>query len=325
MTETNEVPETDQQRLEAKIAAIDKRLAEKKNLWLLKSRNDLQDYLETNFDADGTEIPPTPVESQLRHDFSPLEAQEADGYWTVIPSGFGDLPPWLGKSDPMVGLTISNERHAGCVVIKHLQDTAETWINDPEGVAASTSAKKSSPRIFAMAGYAMEGFRYFLPMFDHKGADRLIGFAVLPEIPVSDDERVAYKKNWGKYQAQHSFAGTNWGSFMSDLQSHGQVVWNDDLLASRKEWKDRVDPMGKRHLIPTIMNHPNWVVPGIMDFVNSIEYMRFFYVRSRRKAFRIDVYKEAPVPGYVEKDRAYRDEFEPHGKTSHIAFTLPGA
>ena len=73
MTETNEAPEieeTDQQRLEAKIAAIDKRLAKKKNLWLLKSRNDLQDYLETNFDADGTEIPPTPVESQLRHDFS---------------------------------------------------------------------------------------------------------------------------------------------------------------------------------------------------------------------------------------------------------------
>lgn len=305
---------TDQEKLENDIAVEEAKLRIERNLWGQWSLDQMYIRLETMFDADGMSIPQVPLTSQLIVDFSPQEAQEADGYWTHFPDGYGDLPPWLGESDPAVGLTMTNERHDGCAGIKNMDMVSDLWINDPASVVAQITAKASSERVVAMAGYRMAGQKFFLPMFDHPGADGLTGFAVLPNIPISDEERLAYRKNWGKYQMKVMLGGS--------FRNH-DVVWNDDPTAIRSQWKMLVDPIGLRHKITTIINHPNWVVPALMDYFNTPLFMREFYNTERARASRIDIGAENPVPGYVKQDGAYRTRFEPHDKASHIAFTLP--
>lgn len=219
-------------------------------------------------------------------EFSPPEVVELEGWQNIQPRGFGDLPKKYQSANPFLGLDVSRSRSCGCVFIKNQYESAILWRDHPEAVAEFYRRQQPtasiSERLIRMAGHAMADWRVMLPTAYFAGAyDYIDDYTWTPEgAPFNEDEESVYRLN--VLRAQDS--------------GMGLAMAGADLLAFPLYNGD--ERVGERYLFLHVFNHPQWVLPAVMELYNSGNFKRRQYRAALTRAHAIDNEQRVPVPGY---------------------------
>ena len=271
--------------LNGKIQTLRDRLAKEKNAWDQYALDALLKEAATSFDPDGEYLPDEAATSDVTVQLSPPEVVNATGYWNVQPRAFDILPDWIQKLeiDPSIGLNISVSRSNGCVQIQNQVETSALWIADSETIAANYGV---SARSIKMAGYAMAGWRYLLPAMDWLSPFAWDNYSVQPEVPFNTAEKQLWQRNWSRFQ----FSGGALG---------GAKMQYSDLFVDPKDPATLID-LNNRHVIVTMANHPQHVVPGMMAMFNTGMFMYTRWRSAVNAAHQIDAGMASRVgnPGY---------------------------
>lgn len=285
--------------LNAKIVELEAQYAKDRNMWTKVAIDHLKDERQKWYAADGSLIPVTPAPITPVVQISPPEVVGVDGWWTFVPTGYGNLP-WWGHNIPDInaGLELSVSRDNGCFIVKNQRDTATLWLNDTDAVA---KRYKITPRLVKMVGHRLNNMRYMLPTDNLRGGGpfaNLQDYALNPEVPFNDEE----KRVWRQMFVAHHFGAANLAG--ADFQFTALTLYPAEKDASKRV------PISPRLHCVTVGNHPEWVVPVMMSRYNNGVFIKGAYRAALHEAHQIDNYKVARVPGYEAPPVDRKDYFK---------------
>lgn len=264
------------------------------------------EHINEQLAKEGKAIPPKPEIDPV----SPPEVQNLEGYTklempTVMP------PSWARYGDPDDGLTVSNCRSYGCNQIRNLEDTGTLWSTQSEDIAKFYGGK-FSPRLFMYAGKAMMGHWYLLPsgrisaVFN--GVDTHANdpeYSVKMDWPYNDTE----KKLWMEMFTHYHFGGA-----ALIMGGHGNAP---EVAFHPLKWEDKVID---KHHVPTVANHPWWILPGLNTIFETAKFKRNYFQSALGQLHAMDIGMQPKTDMYIEwkdyapKDMGLRDyhhKFEP--------------
>lgn len=259
------------------------------NFWRQHAIESLRKELDIGFDDEGNEIPVENPTGSLLVQFSPEEAVNAQGFWTVYPSGILDMPPaWITDSgaDPSEGLVITVRRSNGCFGIYNQIETARRWTEDAAAVAEEYGCSR---RVIQVAGHMMKGGGLFmLPTDDTiQNPYGRYGYALQPEIPFNDEEKRVWREMFVRYHFNVT-QRSGWAVHPLELQPS----------AHQAALRQRIDPEG-RHGCVTVANNPQLVVPALMAHFNTAAFKNRYYSSALIVCRDVDAGRRGRVPGYM--------------------------
>lgn len=300
--EEEEIP-TELDVLEDRIERLEAEQEVSWNLWRQDTIEKLKKFALTAFDSEGAQTALIPETENVIHQFSPDEALDLDGWWTVGPGEFGkklsrrltkEIDAYRKRGVDILGdgLELSRRRSNGCWVIRNKQETANEFLRDPQFYANKYG---TSLRVIQMMGYRLDGWKYMLPTFDYYGAtkrkDGQGHFAIDPEVPFNDAEIHNYRYGFSN------------GNFGGGVLAGAKWTTNSIFTNPEAKAKDRISVTSgvNRHRLFIVPNHPHWVIPQMQLLWNTSS---FKYKLWRTVCFNIaDIDRGAkpPQPGYLTR------------------------
>lgn len=280
------------------------------NIFDKRILDELKAHAATGFDANGQELPlqiRVPVWTQQ---VSPEEVLEADGYWNIQPTGYGNLPYWISNvlTDGSAGLDVSVRRSNGCMQVRNQVEVANDWVNNAQAVADQYGI---SVRIVRMAGYAMMNRWYLLPTSNLQGGGtfKYDDFAVTPPVPFNEAENDLWVDNW-------LFRHRSGGLFTA--AAAGAKFLTHDIVDADKQ---PIDLAGLSKIF-LVVNHPNLVVPAMMAHYNTHMFKKQEWRLALQRAHKIDAGHELPVLGYEKVTITGKDKTAWYAENGEATHTL---
>lgn len=301
LSDEDEEP-TDLEVLEDYIELLEAAQEEGFNLWRAVAIENLKEEASKWYDEDGNKIPVTPEVPVIDIQFSPEEALDLEGWWTVPVGEFGPPIRYLERKqkrgrytiDFDEGLDLSRSRSNGCFFVRNKQESADVFLSETDRIMDETGTTR---RIVQMMGHIMNGWQYMFPTFDFYGAEKAkrIGqgvghYAIDPEVPFNDEEKRVFKQMFVKnHLGGAAFVGAKWQTW--------NVLLNPNF---KKEGvaPGLVDPTNHHRMI-TAANHPWWILPYMIDHFNTTAFKKKIWAGTVRLAHSIDRGEKGRVPGYM--------------------------
>lgn len=321
--DTDDEP-TDLEVLQDYIAKLEAEYAVSGNIWTADRITKLKEEAAKWYDSDGNRVDVSPDIQIIRNQFSPVEAQNLEGWWTVYPKEYGVLDKWTTGQlnafniDLSEGLDLSRNRSSGCFIVRNKQETADVFLNDADRVASETG---TSRRIIRMMGYALDGYRYMFPTHSVKSVSPNFStgvgnYAFEPEVPFTDVEKEVWVNMFSRYHfSGPTLVGVKWASY--PVQFHAERPQGED--------REQIDSSGK-HRCLVVANHPHWILPRMILHWNSAKFKYDLWRNMCAKAHAIDRLEAARVPGYeslTEIGKTPRDYEEMGENTAGNSKTRP--
>lgn len=318
LVELTDEQQSDLDNLQKRIDDLEAQLEKQFNMWTAALLSQLKKQAATWYEENGKVKNELPPELTPSVQFSPEEVLNVEGWQVIHPPIPTPLPKFLlkGDSDPSEGLMVSMRRSNGCFQIKNLQLTGLLWRDHAKEVAEHYGC---SERLIRMAGYSMVDQWFMLPTEWMPGGNHVADYSFVPEVVDFNDEE---KRVWHSMFIRHHFSG---GALVGASMQKIPLLVYPNVLGG--DWKDADgnkivgQPVGARHYMITYANHPEYIIPALMEDWNTTKLRTGAYKRAFNTAHNIDMGRMVRVNGYKSPQelgvtlKEMRNEIEPRTKS----------